>query len=246
MPGLALQITDARSADVSEQWFQHNGGISEFCEFLAADEAITDVIRLRGQDRFTETVPMLDAEGHMEPWDVERDLDMDIAVRWGTGYESTIRSYVNIIATPKGGTHVAGFERTDADIHRRAATDSVAEGGGGDRQGRRPRGDDSGHYRTAGRAAVRGPDQGGTRYAGRRRAGHQGRTPGADELDLDEGHDPRPGPAGAGESRRSLSARAARQHRDAQRRKSALESSRCRPSSWTAAAPTSTVRAVHR
>jgi DNA gyrase subunit B len=36
---------------------------------------------------------------------------MDIAVRWGAGYESTIRSYVNIIATPKGGTHVAGFER---------------------------------------------------------------------------------------------------------------------------------------
>jgi DNA gyrase subunit B len=111
VPGLALQITDARSTDVSEHRFQHNGGISEFCEFLAADEAITDVIRLRGQDRFTETVPMLDAEGHMEPRDVERDLDMDIAVRWGTGYESTIRSYVNIIATPKGGTHVAGFER---------------------------------------------------------------------------------------------------------------------------------------
>ena len=43
--------------------------------------------------------------------DVERDLDIDIAVRWGTGYESTTRSYVNIIATPKGGTHAAGFER---------------------------------------------------------------------------------------------------------------------------------------
>ena len=111
VPGLALQITDARTAEVSEQRFRHDGGISEFCEFLAAGEAITDVIRLRGQDRFTETVPMLDADGHMEPRDVERDLDIDIAVRWGTGYESTTRSYVNIIATPKGGTHVAGFER---------------------------------------------------------------------------------------------------------------------------------------
>jgi DNA gyrase subunit B len=111
VPGLALHITDARTAEVSEQRFRHDGGISEFCEFLAAGEAITDVIRLRGQDRFTETVPMLDADGHMEPRDVERDLDIDIAVRWGTGYESTTRSYVNIIATPKGGTHVAGFER---------------------------------------------------------------------------------------------------------------------------------------
>ena len=36
---------------------------------------------------------------------------MDIAIRWGNGYETTIRSFVNIIATPKGGTHVQGFER---------------------------------------------------------------------------------------------------------------------------------------
>ena len=69
------------------------------------------MIRLRGQDRFTETVPMLDDNGHMEPTDVDRDLDIDIAVRWGEGYETRAQSYVNIIATPKGGTHVAGFER---------------------------------------------------------------------------------------------------------------------------------------
>jgi DNA gyrase subunit B len=111
VPGLALRIADLRTAEANEQCFQHNGGISEFCEFLAQDEAITEVIRLHGHDRFTETVPMLDSEGHMEPADVERDLDIDIAVRWGTGYETITRSYVNIIATPKGGTHTAGFER---------------------------------------------------------------------------------------------------------------------------------------
>jgi DNA gyrase subunit B len=111
VPGLALQITDARTRDVSEQRFQHDGGISEFCEYLAKDPAITSVVRLQGSDRFTETVPMLDDEGHMEPRDVERELDVDIAVRWGTGYDSVLRSYVNIIATPKGGTHVTGFER---------------------------------------------------------------------------------------------------------------------------------------
>ena len=31
-------------------------------------------------------------------------------MRWGTGYETELRSFVNVIATPKGGTHVAGFE----------------------------------------------------------------------------------------------------------------------------------------
>ncbi|MDN5763545.1 MAG: type IIA DNA topoisomerase subunit B [Microlunatus sp.] len=111
VPGLALQVTDSRGAEARSERFLHEGGIAEFCEFLAPDEAVTEVVRLRGQDRFTETVPMLDDAGHMTPTDVERDLDIDIAVRWGTGYESTLRSYVNIIATPKGGTHVAGFER---------------------------------------------------------------------------------------------------------------------------------------
>ena len=111
VPGLALHVTDARTAEATHETFRHDGGISEFCEFLATDEPVTEVIRLRGQDRFTETVPMLDDAGHMTPNDVERDLDIDIAVRWGTGYDSRVQSYVNIIATPKGGTHVAGFER---------------------------------------------------------------------------------------------------------------------------------------
>jgi len=111
VPGLALHVVDARSEDVIEETYRHNGGISEFCEFLATDQAITDVIRLRGTDRFTETVPMLDDEGHMEPADVERDLEIDVAVRWGDGYDTRTHSFVNIIATPKGGTHITGFER---------------------------------------------------------------------------------------------------------------------------------------
>ena len=111
VPGLALTVVDARTKEVTEETFRHAGGISEFCEFLAPDPALTEVVRLRGQSRFTETVPMLDDAGHMEPTDVERDLDVDIAVRWGTGYDTKVQSYVNIIATPKGGTHVLGFER---------------------------------------------------------------------------------------------------------------------------------------
>ena len=47
----------------------------------------------------------------MTPTEVTRELGVDIAMRWGTGYDTDLRSFVNIIATPKGGTHVAGFER---------------------------------------------------------------------------------------------------------------------------------------
>ena len=39
VPGLALHITDARTPDVIEETYLHQGGISEFCEFLAPDSA---------------------------------------------------------------------------------------------------------------------------------------------------------------------------------------------------------------
>ena len=85
VPGLELVIRDERSDEKHEERFRHDGGITEYCEFLASDEAVTDVLRLQGEDTFTETVPMLDDKGHMTPQDVERNLGVDIAVRWGTG-----------------------------------------------------------------------------------------------------------------------------------------------------------------
>jgi DNA gyrase subunit B len=54
---------------------------------------------------------VLDDKGHMSSTDVTRELGVDVALRWGTGYDSVVRSFVNIIATPKGGTHLQGFER---------------------------------------------------------------------------------------------------------------------------------------
>jgi DNA gyrase subunit B len=110
VPGLELVIRDLRGDQPVEEKFRHDGGIAEFTEFLAHDEKVTEIVRLQGTDTFTETVPLLDDKGHMTPQEVERDLGVDIAVRWGTGYDTELRSYVNVIATPKGGTHVAGFE----------------------------------------------------------------------------------------------------------------------------------------
>jgi len=110
VPGLELVITDLRGPEAVIEAFKHDGGIAEFCEFLSTDEAVTDILRLQGSQTFTETVPLLDEQGHMTPQDVERDLHVDVALRWGTGYDTEVRSFVNVIATPKGGTHVAGFE----------------------------------------------------------------------------------------------------------------------------------------
>ena len=69
------------------------------------------MIRLTGSENFTETIPVLDDRGHMTPTDVERELQVDVAIQWGSGYDAVVRSFVNVIATPHGGTHVTGFEQ---------------------------------------------------------------------------------------------------------------------------------------
>ncbi|MDR2985918.1 MAG: type IIA DNA topoisomerase subunit B [Nocardiopsaceae bacterium] len=118
VPGLSITVTDDRPVRAAADdklprtvEFHFGGGISEFCAHLSSGEPVTDVLRLAGSGQFTETIPVLDDNGHMTPTDVERELDVDVALRWNSGYDTVTRSFVNVIATPKGGTHVAGFER---------------------------------------------------------------------------------------------------------------------------------------
>ena len=109
VPSLKIVVTDMRTDETVT--FSHSGGISEYAEFLSSGEAVTPIIRLHGKGHFHETVPVLDDQGHMTPKEVERDMGVDIALMWNAGYDTTVQSYVNIIATPKGGTHVQGFDR---------------------------------------------------------------------------------------------------------------------------------------
>jgi len=111
VPGLALAVRDERDIEVADHLFQYSGGIVEFAEYLAKDSALTATWRLSGATDFVETVPVLNEAGNMESREVTRKCEVDVAVRWGTGYDTEVKSFVNIIATPKGGTHLAGFEQ---------------------------------------------------------------------------------------------------------------------------------------
>ncbi len=111
VPGLGITVTDERGDEPTETTFKYDGGLSEFVEYLATDAPVTDTWRVQGEGTFKETVPVLQANGSMVATEVERVCHVDIAMRWGTGYDTTTRSFVNIIATPKGGTHQQGFEQ---------------------------------------------------------------------------------------------------------------------------------------
>jgi len=123
VPGLTISIREeplpgtpngdhAEPERVRQAAFRYDGGISEFCAHLGSGEPVTEVLRLTGSGSFTETIPVLDDRGHMTPTDVERDMQVDVALQWGSGYDFAVRSFVNVIATPHGGTHVTGFERS--------------------------------------------------------------------------------------------------------------------------------------
>ena len=108
VPGLKLSVTAGDANEV----FEFDGGISAYVEFLSSDAPVTQIHRIQNQLKFKETVPVLDEEsGAMISKEVERDCKIDIALRWGQGFDTETRSFVNIIATPKGGTHLAGFEQ---------------------------------------------------------------------------------------------------------------------------------------
>ena len=112
VPGLGINIDDQRSGKSEKQEFKFAGGIVEFANYLAKDTPLTSTWRLSGSGDFTETIPVLGEDGNMVSREVSRNCEVDIAVRWGTGYDTEVKSFVNIIATPKGGSHIAGFEQS--------------------------------------------------------------------------------------------------------------------------------------
>ncbi len=111
VPGLSLAITDQRTDPVRRESFQFDGGTVEFADYLAPDQAVVGPWQFQGTGTFTETVPVLQENGHLEPTELERELAVDVVVQWGTGYDTVVKSFVNIIQTPKGGSHLQGFEQ---------------------------------------------------------------------------------------------------------------------------------------
>lgn len=111
VPGLGIHIDDQSGPERTEQLFRFDGGIAEFAEYLAPDAPLTTTWRITGSGDFTETIPVLDEQGNMVSREVNRTCEVDLALRWGAGYETNVKSFVNIISTPKGGSHVAGFEQ---------------------------------------------------------------------------------------------------------------------------------------
>ncbi len=89
--------------------FCHTGGVKDFVDFLSKGEAVSDIWRVTGQDTYVEETQAVGDGGELHAQKVTRDCSVDIAMRWTNGYDTTLRSFVNVVETPGGGTHVDGF-----------------------------------------------------------------------------------------------------------------------------------------
>ena len=89
--------------------FRHNGGVVDFVDYLSHGEPISDVWHITGEGTYTEEAQVVSAHGELHAEQVERSCAVDIALRWVNDYDTEMRSFVNVVATPGGGMHLDGF-----------------------------------------------------------------------------------------------------------------------------------------
>jgi DNA gyrase subunit B/topoisomerase-4 subunit B len=94
--GLEILFRDETQSPPVEQTFVHDKGIAEYLPKLVAD---------RGKP----PVPPNAGLFYMEKEDKEARLRLELALQWTEATDDYIRSYVNSVPTPDGGTHDAGL-----------------------------------------------------------------------------------------------------------------------------------------
>ena len=105
--------------------FLHTGGVKDFVDFLSKGEPISDIWRIQGEGTYKEETQAVGEGGELHAQEIERTCGVDIALRWVNGYDTTIMSFVNIVETPGGGTHVDGFMNAITKQIRKAVEDNA-------------------------------------------------------------------------------------------------------------------------
>ncbi|KFI70751.1 DNA gyrase/topoisomerase IV subunit B [Bifidobacterium merycicum] len=89
--------------------FLHAGGVKDFVDYLSKGEPVSDIWRIQGEGTYEEETQAVGANGELHAEKITRTCGVDIALRWVNGYDTVMRSFVNIIETPGGGMHVDGL-----------------------------------------------------------------------------------------------------------------------------------------
>jgi DNA gyrase subunit B/topoisomerase-4 subunit B len=127
--GMTVVFRDETRKPAAEETFQHDGGITEYLAKVVAErgkntvpaaprpplppplEAIPEDATAQGGEipSVPPVAPMQIPQGALFYKSSEGDMRMELALVWTEATDEHIRSYVNGIPTPNGGTHEAGL-----------------------------------------------------------------------------------------------------------------------------------------
>lgn len=108
--GLKLVLHDTRNGKIETVEFDYPdwlAGMVEFCA-PAGGKPVSDTLTFVGEGQYKENAP--DENGVMRTG-VERTCQVQVALQWGSGYETRVEAFTNVIANRDGGSHINGFER---------------------------------------------------------------------------------------------------------------------------------------
>jgi DNA gyrase subunit B len=110
VPGVLYTLRDENAELPETETFHYPQGLTDMVEFLthAGDKPVSGILMVTGEGKYKENAA--DENGVMQS-NVERVAQVEVAFRWGTGYERTIECFTNTIRNVHGGTHRKGFER---------------------------------------------------------------------------------------------------------------------------------------
>jgi DNA gyrase subunit B len=110
VPGVTYVLKAATDDTIGEETFHFPGGLVDMVDHLApaSEKPVSGTLLINGAGVYHENAA--DENGVMRS-KVERHAEVEIALRWGTGYERTIECFTNTIRNVHGGTHRRGFDR---------------------------------------------------------------------------------------------------------------------------------------
>ncbi|MFI5613908.1 type IIA DNA topoisomerase subunit B [Amycolatopsis sp. NPDC051903] len=110
VPGVTYVLRTALEDTINEETFHYPHGLVDMVDFLtpAGEKPVCGTLVITGEGTYKENAA--DANGVMQS-NVERHAEVEVALRWGTGYERTVECFTNTIRNVHGGTHRRGFDR---------------------------------------------------------------------------------------------------------------------------------------
>jgi DNA gyrase subunit B len=110
VPGVAYVLRDTTDGAIEEETFSYPNGLTDMVEFLSPsdEKPVSGNLMITGEGTYRENAA--DENGVMQS-KVERRAEVEVALRWGTGYDRTVECFTNTIRNVHGGTHRRGFDR---------------------------------------------------------------------------------------------------------------------------------------